>query len=54
MILVLLGVENLSLIFSNSEVISLYSSFLELIKRIKPDASRSTSKECYILGIKKK
>mgnify|MGYP001304697258 FL=1 len=24
------------------------------IKRIKPDASRSTSKECYILGIKKK
>ena len=26
----------------------------EIIKRIKPDASRSTSKECYILGIKKK
>ena len=25
----------------------------EIIKRIKPDASRSTSKECYILGIKK-
>ena len=25
-----------------------------IIKRIKPDASRSTSKECYILGIKKK
>ena len=24
------------------------------IKRIKPDASRSTSKECYILGINKK
>ena len=23
------------------------------IKRIKPDASRSTSKECYILGIDK-
>ncbi len=26
----------------------------QIIKRIKPDASRSTSKECYILGIKKK
>ena len=26
----------------------------QTIKRIKPDASRSTSKECYILGIKKK
>ena len=26
----------------------------EIIKRIKPNASRSTSKECYILGIKKK
>ena len=26
----------------------------EIIKRIKHDASRSTSKECYILGIKKK
>ena len=26
----------------------------EIVKRIKPDASRSTSKECYVLGIEKK
>ena len=31
MIFVFLGAENLSLIFSNSSIISLYSAFLELM-----------------------
>ena len=42
--------EGESLNFLNSKL----KDRFEIVKRIKPDASRSTSKECYVLGIKKK
>ena len=42
--------EGESLNFLNSKL----KDRFETIKRIKPDASRSTSKECYVLGIEKK
>ncbi len=42
--------EGESLNFLNSKL----KDRFETVKRIKPDASRSTSKECYVLGIKKK
>ena len=42
--------EGESLNFLNSKL----KDRFEIVKRIKPDASRSTSKECYVLGIEKK
>ena len=42
--------EGESLNFLNSKL----KDRFETVKRIKPDASRSTSKECYVLGIEKK
>jgi 23S rRNA U2552 (ribose-2'-O)-methylase RlmE/FtsJ len=41
--------EGDSMIFLKNELKNRFRK----IKRIKPDASRSTSKECYILGIDK-